>query len=108
MAVFVYCKRRKGFKEVNVKPTSLRGYREKGPYLYVSPPPSSFWWGRSELGAALLFAVVVELALPVHHVGGPAVELHLPLTLCLIDVVWRKRRGKHWWAASRLNLSLFT
>lgn len=41
----------------------------------------------SEVSAALLFAVVVELALPVHHVGGPAVELYLPLTLCLIDVV---------------------
>lgn len=43
--------------------------------------------GRSEISAALLFAVVVELALPVHHVGGPAVELYLPLTLCLINVV---------------------
>lgn len=41
----------------------------------------------SEVSAALLLAVVVELALPVHHVGGPAVELHLPLTLCLIYVV---------------------
>lgn len=43
--------------------------------------------GCSEVSAALLFAVVVKLALPVHHVGGPAVELYLPLTLCLIDVV---------------------
>lgn len=43
--------------------------------------------GCSEVSAALLFAVVVELALPVHHVGGPAVELYLPLALCLIDVV---------------------
>lgn len=42
---------------------------------------------RLKVSAALLFAVVVELALPVHHVGGPAVELYLPLTLCLIDVV---------------------
>lgn len=41
----------------------------------------------SEVSAALLLAVVVKLALPVHHVGGPAVELHLPLTLCLVYVV---------------------
>lgn len=41
----------------------------------------------SEFGAALLFAVVVKLTLPVHHVGGPAVKLHLPLTLGLVDVV---------------------
>lgn len=41
----------------------------------------------SEVGAALLLAVVVKLALPVHHVGGPAVELHLPLKLCLVYVV---------------------
>lgn len=48
---------------------------------------------RSEVGAALLFAVVVELALPVHHVGGPAVELHLPLALGLVDVVCGRKRG---------------
>ena len=46
----------------------------------------------SEVTAALLFAVVVELALPVHHVGGPAVELHLPLPLRLVNVVWRRDR----------------
>lgn len=40
-----------------------------------------------EVSAALLLAVMVKLALPVHHVGGPAVELHLPLTLCLVYVV---------------------
>ena len=54
-----------------------RGPRGRGP----SGP------GPSEVGAALLLAVVVELALPVHHVGGPAVELDFPLTLCLIYVV---------------------
>lgn len=48
----------------------------------------------SELRAAFLLAVVVKLALPVHHVGGPAVELHLPLTLRLVDVVWAKKQGK--------------
>lgn len=42
---------------------------------------------RLEVSAALLLAVVVKLALPVHHVGGPAVELYLPLALCLIYVV---------------------
>lgn len=83
------------------------GATEKKGHIYTSPRSSSFVGGRSEVGAALLFAVVVELALPVHHVGGPAVELHLPLALCLIDVVWRKRRGKHWWAAPRL-VSLLT
>ena len=46
----------------------------------------------SEVAAALLLAVVVELALPVHHVGGPAVELHLPLALRLVDVVWGRDR----------------
>jgi len=40
-----------------------------------------------EVGAALLLAVVVKLTLPVHHVGGPAVELHLPLALRLVYVV---------------------
>lgn len=42
---------------------------------------------RSEVSAALLLAVVVKLTLPVHHVGRPAVKLHLPLTFCLIYVV---------------------
>lgn len=32
---------------MNVKPTSLRGYREKWPYLYFSPSPSSFLSERS-------------------------------------------------------------
>lgn len=50
--------------------------------------------GHSEVSAALLFAVVVELALPVHHVGGPAVELHFPLTLSLVDVVWNKHKER--------------
>lgn len=45
----------------------------------------------SKVSAALLLAVVVKLALPVHHVGGPAVELHFPLTLRLIYVVCVKR-----------------
>lgn len=42
---------------------------------------------RSEVGAALLLAVVVELALPVHHVGAPAMELHFPLALSFINVI---------------------
>lgn len=50
-------------------------------YLVISPLRVS------EVSAAFLLAVVVKLALPVHHVGGPAVELHLPLTLCLIYII---------------------
>ena len=41
----------------------------------------------AEVGAALLLAVVVELALPVHHVGAPAMELHFPLALSFINVI---------------------
>lgn len=57
--------------------------------LCLSPPCHSLisLLRLSEVSAALLLAVVVKLALPVHHVGGPAVELHLPLTLCLVYVV---------------------
>ena len=58
-----------------------------------SGPPLPSWG--SQVAAALLLAVVVELVLPVHHVGRPAVELHLPLPLCLVDVVWRQDRGNH-------------
>lgn len=67
---------------------------DNGHSLFSLPPPPpppcrsrlSLRW-LSEVGAALLLAVVVELALPVHHVGGPAVELHLPLALCFVYVV---------------------
>ncbi len=48
-----------------------------------------------EICAALLLAVVVELALPVHHVGAPAMELHFPLPLNIINVVWARNRKKH-------------
>lgn len=63
-----------------------------------------------EICAALLLAVMVELALPVHHVGAPAMELHFPLPLNIINVVWvrnmkihisirfeRKASQKSWW-----------
>lgn len=62
------------------------GYVEKWPYRYTS-----LCLAASKVSASLLFAVVVELAFPVHHVRGPAVELYLPLTLCFINVVWEKK-----------------
>lgn len=59
--------------------------------VLLPPPPSphslSSLLELSEVSTALLLAVVVKLALPVHHVGGPAVEFHFPLTLGLIYVV---------------------
>lgn len=72
------------------------GYGEKWPFDILLSASLHLPLGCSEVGAALLFAVVVELALPVHHVGGPAVELHLPLTLRLVDVVWMKGGGEGW------------
>lgn len=42
---------------------------------------------RSQLAAAILLAVMVKLVLPSHHVGAPAMELHLPLTLGFINVI---------------------
>lgn len=45
-----------------------------------------------EICAALLLAVMVELALPVHHVGAPAMELHFPLPLNIINVVWVRNK----------------
>lgn len=66
-------------------------WRKMAIYSSLCLPPSHYLvislLRLSEVSAALLLAVVVKLALPVHHVGGPAVELHLPLTLCLIYVV---------------------
>lgn len=41
-----------------------------------------------EVCAPLLLAVMVELALPVHHVRAPAMELHFPLSFNIINVVW--------------------
>lgn len=48
-----------------------------------------------EICAALLLAVMVELALPVHHVGAPAMELHFPLPLNIINVVWVRNMKIH-------------
>lgn len=64
---------------------------EKNGHIYFSGPPTIRLYHQrvriSEVSAAVLFAVVIKMALPVHHVGGPAMKLHLPLTLCLIYVV---------------------
>lgn len=91
------CVRSEHLKKMQLKVDSVSGLWRKMPiYFSHCLPPSHYLvisaLRLSELSAALLLAVVVKLALPVHHVGGPAVELYLPLTLCLIYVVWEKKQ----------------
>lgn len=97
-----YCQSRHCFRFCDSKSQLLPQQSKYGvmrspytlPSLIPSIPPTHPLLSalHSKVRTALLFTVVVKLTLPVHHVRAPAMEFHLPLSFCLIDVIWEGKR----------------